>query len=601
MSKLSRNISLLLRSFLYLFKIEKIYAMLHILTSALSPLHPYINIYMLARIINELAKNQNRRILFTYVLITILTNFLFTVGLSTLNLIKGYHSNQFYKNEKMLFAEKAMRMDYENIENPTIHALLERIKNESRNGYNMFFLTMFSGQLIGNISSIFTSAVLCYGLIMDKKITFVIKTVILCCVLLVITVNYHTTRESNKKNFEMFEALIPFNTKFNFYSDYYEDYNAGKDIRLYNLGSYIADIQKNQNTFSVNLLLKTKKELLKYTCLSSILSDSLTILIYGFVIFSCIAGSIAVGDITKYVSCITLFVSSTGGLITQFQSLFNNNKYLENYFKYFDIPSSHTKGQFVQIDSTPISIEFQNVCFKYPNTDTFVLHNLSFVIQAGERISVVGMNGSGKTTMIKLLCRLYTPTKGTILLNGTDINEYNYDHYIKLLGVVFQDFKIFSFTIGQNIAANECVNEARFCSVIQKAGLKTFLTNMSVRVNTPLYKDFDESGIEISGGEAQKVAFARALYKEAPILILDEPTAALDPVAENDIYIKFNEVTKNKTVIFISHRLASCTFSDRILVLHEGRLLQEGTHVNLLKETKSKYIELWNAQAQYYQ
>lgn len=601
MKKTVENIRLLSKGFSYLFKIEKAYAILHIITSVLSPLHPFINIFIVSKILNELAGSREARILFIYVSVAIISNFFLSIGISSLNLLKGYHSEQFYKNEKMLFAEKAMIMDYEKLEDPIVHALLERIKNESQNGYNMFFLNMFSGQLIGSISSIATSIFLCHGLIVNEKIFIPIKAMILFCIICVIFINYYTTKKTNKKNLEMFESLIPFNTKFNFYSDYYEDYNAGKDIRLYNLGDYVADIQKSQNDFSVNILLKSKKETLKYVFLSSISSDVFNFVIYAFVIFACLTNSITVGDITKYVSCIAMFVSAIGGLISQFQSLFNNNKYLNNYFKYFDIPTPQRDTQLLKIKTVPIIIEFRNVFFKYPNSDTYVLNNLSFIIEAGTRIAVVGMNGSGKTTMIKLLCRLYTPTEGSIFLNGININDYDYEDYIKLLGVVFQDFKIFAFPIGQNIAANDIVNESKVHSVIQKAGLESLLANMPTGIDMPLYKDFDEGGIEISGGEAQKIALARALYKDAPILILDEPTAALDPIAENEIYIKFNEVSENKTVIFISHRLAACTFSDKILVFQEGMITQEGSHLDLLKQKSGKYYELWNAQSQYYQ
>lgn len=602
MNKIVSNIHIVIHGLTYLYKIEKLYTILHIAASIMAPLQPYINIFMMAKILNELAGKKDTFTLLLYVAITIVGNLLFSIILSALNQFKSFHLNQFYKSEKMLFAEKSMLMDFEQIEDPSIHALLERIQNENQNGYNMFFLNMFSGQLIGSISSMLTSLMLCTSLFFDASINFFVKSIILIAVSIVVVINYYTTEKSNQVNLKMFETLIPFNVQFNFYNDFYEDYNAGKDIRLFGLGEYVAKIQRKQNQYLTDTLWKNKKKTLKYVFFSSISSGILNIVIYAFVINACLAGSVAIGDITKYVSCIALFVGAMSGMISQFQSLFNNNKYLVNYFKYLEMPSNCKNGNVDCTDGTvsPL-IEFENVSFRYPNTSSYVLKNLSFKIYPNERISIVGRNGSGKTTMIKLLCRLYTPNEGIIYFCGKNINDYDYDFYIKQLSTVFQDFKIFSFPIGQNIAVSKIVDDDRVTEAARKAGLDQLINNMPDGLETPLYKDFDEGGIELSGGEAQKVAFARAIYKDAPIVILDEPTAALDPVAENDIYSKFNDVATNKTVLFISHRLAACTFSDRICVFDDGTIIQDGSHTELLKNKTGKYYELWNTQAQYYQ
>lgn len=599
--KFSKNIHCLIHGFSYLYKIEKTYTILHVMSSILAPLQPYINIFMVAKIINELTAQRNLHTLFIYVCITILLNFSFSIVLSALNQCKGFHLNQFYKSEKMMFAEKSMSMDFEKIEDPTIHALLERIRNESQNGYNMFFLNMFSGQLISGISSMLTSLLFCIGLFFDSSISLWIKSIIIGSIALTVVINYYATKKTNQVNLKMFETLIPFNAKFNFYNDYYEDYNAGKDIRLFGLGEYVAKIQREQNRYLTDLLWETKKKTIKFVFLSSVSSGILDIVIYAFVVYACLTGNIVIGDITKYVSCISLFVSTTSGVISQLQSLFNNNKYLANYFDYLEMPSNNKNGILKNMDTTTCPlIEFKNVSFRYPNTDSYILKQLSFKIYNNERISIVGANGSGKTTMIKLLCRLYNPSEGNIYLHGKDINDYDYDFYIKQLAVVFQDFKIFSFPIGQNIAVSDMVDDSKVTEAARKAGLEQLINDMPNGLETSLYKDFDEGGIELSGGEAQKVALARAIYRDASIVILDEPTAALDPIAENDLYSKFNDVATNKTVIFISHRLAACTFSDRIFVFDNGTIIQDGRHKDLLNNTQGRYYELWNAQAQYY-
>lgn len=220
--------------------------------------------------------------------------------------------------------------------------------------------------------------------------------------------------------------------------------------------------------------------------------------------------------------------------------------------------------------------------------------------RAGQRLAVVGTNGSGKTTFIKLLCRLYDPTEGVILLNGTDIRKYDHQAYMKLFSVVFQDFRLLSFGLGQNVAGSMNVDMHSAEQCLRDAGFGTRLDKLPQGLSTTLYKDFDAQGIDISGGEAQKIALARALYKDAPFVILDEPTAALDPVAEFEVYDSMNQMTREKSTLFISHRLSSCRFCDDIAVFHEGKLIQRGSHDVLVRDRSGMYYRLWQAQAQYY-
>lgn len=245
-------------------------------------------------------------------------------------------------------------------------------------------------------------------------------------------------------------------------------------------------------------------------------------------------------------------------------------------------------------------VEFCNVSFRYPGMETWALRHVSLKFGAGERLAVVGQNGSGKTTFIKLLCRLYEPDEGAILLNGVDIREYRREEYRKIMSVVFQDFQLFSFSLAQNVAAGMNPDGDRVRESLQRAGFGERLSDMPRGIDTCLYKDFEEEGVEISGGEAQKIALARALYKDALIVVLDEPTAALDPVAEYEIYSSFNGIVGDRTAVYISHRLASCRFCDDIAVFHKGELVQRGTHEELVARKEGKYFELWTAQAQHY-
>ena len=244
-------------------------------------------------------------------------------------------------------------------------------------------------------------------------------------------------------------------------------------------------------------------------------------------------------------------------------------------------------------------LEFKNVSFHYPNNDDLVLKNITAKIHVGRKMAIVGRNGSGKSTFIKLLCRLYDPTEGEILLNGIDIKKYDYDEYRRIFGVVFQDFQLFSFSVAQNVAAGNNYDREKVREALGQAGLRERVEGMENGIETVIYKQEDE-GVEISGGEAQKIAIARALYKDAPVVILDEPTAALDPVSELEIYERFDGMVKEKTAIYISHRMSSCRFCENILVFEGGNIVQMGSHQDLAGQD-GLYASLWRAQAQYYQ
>lgn len=250
-------------------------------------------------------------------------------------------------------------------------------------------------------------------------------------------------------------------------------------------------------------------------------------------------------------------------------------------------------------DDNEYEFEFKHVWFKYPNSEEYVLKDINLKWRIGEKMALVGRNGSGKSTLIKLLCRLYDATKGEITLNGIDIRKYSYDDYMQLFSVVFQDSKLFSYSLAENVAADTDFDSELVENCIRKAGLSELLDKMPDGINTYLYKDFNENGVEISGGEAQKLCLARAIYKGSPFIVLDEPTAALDPISEYDIYTKFNSIVGTRTAIYISHRLSSCRFCDDITVLDNGHIIERGSHEKLIAKG-GIYTAMWAAQAEYY-
>lgn len=339
-----------------------------------------------------------------------------------------------------------------------------------------------------------------------------------------------------------------------------------------------------------------------YRAASSAASVAFTGVVYLFVCLKAWAGAFGLGAVTQYVASITRLSEGVSGLISTLGDMRNNASFLEEVFEFLDIPNNMYQGSLTveKRRDRKYEVEFKDVSFRYPGSGNYALRNVNMKFEIGKRLAVVGINGSGKTTFIKLLCRLYDPTEGEILLNGIDIRKYNYDEYRSIFSVVFQDFHLLALKLGENVASGISPDRERVLDCLEKAGFGERLAQMPEGLDTYLYTDYCKDGVNVSGGEAQKIAIARALYKDAPFIILDEPTAALDPMAEAEIYSKFDEIAGDKTAIYISHRLSSCKFCDEIVVFHEGAVIQQGTHASLVEDEKGKYYELWHAQARYY-
>ena len=323
---------------------------------------------------------------------------------------------------------------------------------------------------------------------------------------------------------------------------------------------------------------------------------------YLTVCFYCTLGAFPVGSVIKYVSYLGRVTGSIETLLDLFIRIAENEKFLADYLAFFDIPNDMYQGSLAveKRSDKQFDITFQNVSFRYAGSSDPALKDINLNLRSGERLAVVGMNGSGKTTFVKLLCRLYDPTEGEILMNDFNIRKYDYRQYLDLFSVVFQDYSLLAVPLGNNVSCAASWNQEKAEELLEEVGFGKRYREMPRGLETPVYKNFDSDGVELSGGEAQKIALARALYRDTPFIILDEPTAALDPVAEAEIYARFDEIVGDKTAIYISHRLSSCKLCDRILVFHEGRIVQSGTHQELLSDETGKYYELWHAQAQYY-
>lgn len=570
---------------------------------------PYFTLYLSAEIINQLVAGASLRTLLLLALGTVCGQLLLNVAMHLLT-CKMEETNSIHSNLNDLYMLKVgCRMQYKHLEDPDTALLRQKIRNFSNFGGNGLKRLYWCWQkLLGAIANIVFSVSLTLSLFRTMPngaftgfLGFINHPLSALALLGLIGLNiaagmvgvYHLepkrTRMWNSYAIRYYSLLQ--------YS------KADADIIL--LGATGLCIERCRQTL-VDYDEKCIRENFKISAICSLIDrvmETVTNLaLYLYIGAKAYIGLFGVGNFFLYTGTVDRFLRAVSDFGTSFGELRQNNDYLVEVFRYLDLPDEMYRGTLAveKREDNQFEIEFRNVSFRYPGSEVYALKNVSFKFHIGERLAFVGMNGSGKTTFVKLLCRLYDPTEGKILLKGIDISKYNYDEYVRLFSVVFQDYFIFDFSLGENVAAQQAYDAGKVWACLEKVGVKERFSQTSRGLGTPLGRRYQNDGVEISGGEAQKVALARALYKDAPYIILDEPTAALDPVAEEEVYSKFHEIVKDKTAIYISHRLSSCRLADKILVFHEGEIVQEGSHDRLVADAAGKYYELWNAQAQYY-
>ena len=413
--------------------------------------------------------------------------------------------------------------------------------------------------------------------------------------------------KNNKIGLEVYKKLAKINRLFGYFGWNIVDFRYGKDIRLYDARKMMVDCW-DRNSDASNAQWKWQAETgMKYYLIGNIANIIRMMGSYLYVGFLAIKGVFSLGVLVQMIQAADELNNTLGGLVSNTQEILKRCNYAYEFVLFMEYPEALEKGE-KAVDNEIREIEFRNVSFKYPGTDKLILDNISIKIRSGEHLSIVGLNGAGKTTFIKLLCRLYDPTSGEILVNGVNIKEYDYQQYMALFAPVFQDFRLFAFPIEENITLVDeddkeyyTGDEAeRIEKIIEMVNLAQMMEKLEKGRKTTLFKYFEENGIEPSGGEQQKIAIARALYKSSPVVILDEPTAALDPIAEYEIYKQFHTLVGDKTAFYISHRLSSCRFCDTIAVFSEGKIAEYGNHDTLIKMAGGIYAKMFEAQAQYY-
>ena len=398
---------------------------------------------------------------------------------------------------------------------------------------------------------------------------------------------------------QMEDTIIDDQRRWTYFSSLFEKAELGRELRIYRAGEWLLRKEREFFTRVNHNLCKQNNEYIKSGTIAAVITFLEQLTAYGYLIYNTANGRISLGSFMMYISAITSFSTAIRQIINALVEIKAYDMYYDNLDAYINIPSMMRTGTKGIPSNRAHTIEFRNVSFQYPGSEYYVLKNVSISIHAGEKLLIVGENGAGKSTFIKLMMRLYDPTEGSVLLDGIDIKEFDYESYLSLFSTVFQDYHLFSFSLRDNITMAASCEDDRILQILHQVGLSDKMCHANVNLNTEIHKNFSEDGFEPSGGEGQRIAIARALYKNAPIMILDEPTAALDPRAEYDLYKQFQDMVIGKTAVYISHRLSSAKFCDRIAVFENGCITEYGSHEERLKYS-GKYAELFNMQAEFY-
>ena len=490
----------------------------------------------------------------------------------------------------VLLAEQTMKMEYEFTESPEMLGQISRAKEG---------IKQYSGGIIGILDSLFgviESLLVCVGLSVTIFLICPLLFPIQFVSLIIMTV-FNIKR--NHVEVEGYERLAKVNRVFGYYMFQLTDFSYGKEVRLYNSSELMIGRAKE---ISEDIVKVYKENAQKKRNLSwgmdviNALRDGIS---YFYIGYLAIKNIISIGTFSMCVASASELYHSIGGVVFGWQNLSKRCGYVVQFLDFLEIPVAKGKGMKRILQEKHV-IEFEHVYFKYPRTEQYVLEDINLKIVSGEHLAVVGLNGAGKTTFIKLLCRLYNVTSGKIMIDGIEIGEYSEEEYRKLFSVVFQDFQLFAFSLKENITLGIETDKDRIYQVLEVAGFLEDLQGLPNGLDTILYKGFDNQGIELSGGQRQKVAISRALFWDAPIVILDEPTAALDPMAEAYLYQRFDCLIKGKTAIYISHRLSSCMFCDRIVVFADRTIKEYGTHEELVSLKDGMYSKMFDMQARYY-
>lgn len=617
---------------------------LGLLSSLAAALHPYIKLLFSAEIIDSFVRGEFQNAAF-FIFIMLVLDFLGGLILNALNEAAGYHGTLAAKRADQMIADQAMTLGYDAVTDGT---LLKKMNNsvyalQMTGGFNRLFVH-YRG-MFGAIAEIAAAAAVTVGIVFSAPLSGLSGAVVrngaeagmaamtaaaaggtaqgapalmravsvlagvpvsgalfLACFTLSLLFTRYAAVKCNARSSELFTKKLKAERTLGYLNNkIVMDYEKGKVIRLYEMQDMLCAEMAGARADCLADYSKMCDLEHRQAVMNSLNQGLVTCFAFLFVLIKILAGAVSIGGLAKYSGAIISFGQGLKNLAFYNERVRLQCGYLKECLEFLEMKNEKESGSIPieKRNDNEYELEFRDVTFTYPGSSAPAVSHLSLKLKMKGRMAVVGRNGAGKTTFIQLLCRLYEPDSGTITLNGVDIRKYDYDEYLSLFGVVFQDFRLFAMPVDENVAAGENPDGERLNDALLLAGMKERVEHMEKGVRTSLY-GYDEGGVEISGGEAQKLAIARALYKDAPIVILDEPTAALDPISEYEVYEKFGSLVRDKTSIYISHRMSSCRFCEDILVFENGRIVQRGGHEELLAAKGGTYARLWSAQAKYY-
>lgn len=592
------------------YNISKKFFYLSIMNALIETTLMYINLFYGAEILDNLAEKKNFNDITTLVSMMIIFNLILTLCRAVIGKVKNISGKLMDYKLKEMVGMKTTTLKYDYIESNEVREMLVSANKGVQTSGGIQFLSEDFSMLLKEIVTLVYSFILCVQLFYKHKANisgFLEKimnsswsiVIIFGSIGILIYLTFRNTKKLSRILDKAFQDNVKNNTLFSYYTDFMNEYKFGKDIRLFQLGKLI---DKRLLECDKNIEMNQRKQV-KATLINSYINRVyeffVEIIIYAFIGFKAFLGIITLGELTLYIGAFKNGINAVMNITRLYAWIPIKCQYMSYFVKYIE------KGdELIQKDEGKSiekikNIEFRHVFFKYPNSEEYTLKDVSFKINENNIVTIVGTNGAGKSTIVKLICGLYETTKGEILINGININQLNVRRYLDHIATLFQDFELFAYSIEENITFGKTETGLKSDEVFKALKIDKIIDKFPDRESTIISSDISQ-GVELSGGEKQKIALGRAMYKNSSMIIMDEPTSALDPIAEDELLSDIVNIAHNKkTILYVSHRLSSCKKSDKILVMNKGELVEVGNHEELM-QLKREYYRLWSTQAQYY-